>query len=174
MEDICGDCCYFYKSIWCCYWCRNCSQQRLMSPVWLIFLWAASLSRVYFCEVNWWLNKEESLCLSEGPCLFLQAVREYVVAYFGSPIKSVAQSWSFSLKRTIAADMKKAWFFVVVLFCGNPFWGVFSVPCAQMWRGRPATTCPAASRRLRSPAFGRGSTASWPIASSSCSTRRKR
>ncbi len=85
-----------------------------MSPVWLIFLWAASLSRVYFCEVNWWLNKEESLCLSEGPCLFLQAVREYVVAYFGSPIKSVAQSWSFSLKRTIA-DMKKA------CFCGGPF-----------------------------------------------------
>lgn len=51
--------CYFYKSIWCCYWCRNCSQQCLMSPVWLIFLWAAALSWVYFCEVNWWLNKGE-------------------------------------------------------------------------------------------------------------------
>lgn len=141
-----------------------------MSPMWLIFLWTASLSGVYFCDVNWWLNKEEERVCASLRAMSISARCEgiYSRIFFRSPIKSVAHSWRESLLKW------RGLVFVVILSCGNPFWDVFSVPCAQMWRGRPATTSPAASRHSRSPAFGRGSTASWPIASSSCSTRRKR
>lgn len=74
-----------------------------------LFLW---------CElvIKW---REENLCLSEGPCLFLQDVREYVAAYFGSLIKIVTPVQVLVWRQSLLSWREPA--FVVVLFCGNPF-----------------------------------------------------